>query len=239
MRSNRRSAHLPLSFLPLGNFDICTSLLVFARKLSLPSSQIGSQNITSSKELARLAAKTGGGPVSTTLLAADRWEESRMARPIRVLLVDDHAIFRQALRTDLEAYPNIEIVGEAEDGEAAVLSAVKLQPTAIVMDINMSRMDGIRATRLIKKENPDIAVVGLSLYPQDYQIYAMVKAGAFKVLDKDGAVTELYGTLQQAVAGIRPIVVLEEPSDEKSVDQDRGTELEIPHSTSVIEQTHC
>lgn len=162
-----------------------------------------------------------------------------MARPIRVLLVDDHAIFRQALRTDLEAYPNIEIVGEAEDGEAAVLSAVKLQPTAIVMDINMSRMDGIRATRLIKKENPDIAVVGLSLYPQDYQIYAMVKAGAFKVLDKDGAVTELYGTLQQAVAGIRPIVVLEEPSDEKSVDQDRGTELEIPHSTSVIEQTHC
>lgn len=149
-----------------------------------------------------------------------------MVRPIRVLLVDDHALFRQALRIELEAYPNVQVVGEAADGEAAVLSAIKLQPTVIVMDINMSIMDGITATRFIKLMNPHIAIVGLSLFPQDYQIYAMEKAGAFKVLDKDGASTELYGTLQQAVAGIRPILVLEEPSLEKTVIGDAEGKLE-------------
>ena len=161
-----------------------------------------------------------------------------MAGQIHVLLVDDYAMFRQALRAYLEEYPNIKVMGEAEDGEAAVLSAAKLRPTAIIMDINMSRMDGITATRLIKKENPDIAVIGLSLHPVDYRIYPMVKAGAFKVLDKDGGMTDLYGALQQAVAAIRPIFVLEEPSIEKIVDQDREAETEVQPSTCAIEQTH-
>ena len=77
---------------------------------------------------------------------------------IRVLLVDDHSLVRQGLRSVLEAYDDIEVVGEAGDGEAAVLSAARLEPTAVVMDINMSKMDGITATRLIKKQNPEIAV---------------------------------------------------------------------------------
>ena len=75
---------------------------------------------------------------------------------IRVLLVDDHSLVRQGLRSVLEAYDDIEVVGEAGDGEAAVLSAARLEPTAVVMDINMSKMDGITATRLIKKQNPEI-----------------------------------------------------------------------------------
>jgi DNA-binding NarL/FixJ family response regulator len=133
---------------------------------------------------------------------------------IRVLLVEDHTLVRQGLRSALEAYPNIEVVGEARDGEAAVLTASKLQPTAVIMDINIPRMDGITAARLIKKQHPQIVVVGLSVDPKDYQVHAMQNAGAVKVINKDSAVTELYGALQEAVAAVRPILVIEEPSVE-------------------------
>jgi DNA-binding NarL/FixJ family response regulator len=136
------------------------------------------------------------------------------AGKIRVLLVEDHTLVRQGLRSALEAYPNIEVVGEARDGEAAVLSALKLQPTAVIMDINIPRMDGITAARLIKKQHPQIVVVGLSVDPKDYQVHAMQNAGAVKVINKDSAVTELYGALQEAVAAVRPILVIEEPSVE-------------------------
>ena len=137
-----------------------------------------------------------------------------IAGKIRVLLVEDHTLVRQGLRSALEAYPNIEVVGEAGDGEAAVLSALKLLPTAVVMDINIPTMDGITAARLIKKQHPQIVVMGLSVDPKDYQVHAMQNAGAVKVINKDSAVTELYGALQEAVAAVRPILVIEEPSVE-------------------------
>ena len=136
------------------------------------------------------------------------------AGKIRVLLVEDHTLVRQGLRSALEAYPNIEVVGEARDGEAAVLTASTLQPTAVIMDINIPRIDGITAARLIKKQHPQIVVVGLSVDPKDYQVHAMQNAGAVKVINKDSAVTELYGALQEAVAAVRPILVIEEPSVE-------------------------
>ena len=128
---------------------------------------------------------------------------------IRVLLVDDHSLVRQGLRSTLEAYSNIEVVGEAGDGEAAVLSAASLQPSAVVMDINMSKMDGITATRLIKKQNPEIAVVCVSVRATDYALYAIEKAGAFTIVSKDNAVTELYRAIQEAVAALRPVPVVE------------------------------
>jgi DNA-binding NarL/FixJ family response regulator len=156
-----------------------------------------------------------------------------IAGKIRVLLVEDHTIVRQGVRSALEAYPNIEVVGEAGDGEAGVLNALKLQPTAIVMDINMPKMDGIAATRIIKKQSPQIAVIGLSVDPKDYLIYAMEKAGAFKVLNKDRAVLELYATLQEAVAAVRPILVIEESSIEKSAVNDLGATSENLHPTDA------
>ena len=160
-----------------------------------------------------------------------------MARQIRVLVVDDHTIFRQALRTDLEAFPNIQIVGEAQDGEEAVVSAVKLLPTVVVMDINMPKMDGITATRLIKAQNPEIVVVGLSLDPKDYQLYAMRKAGALKVISKGTPITVLYGALQEAVAAVRPILVIEEPSIEKTAVKDPVAKPENLHPTDAQVET--
>jgi DNA-binding NarL/FixJ family response regulator len=127
---------------------------------------------------------------------------------IRVLLADDQPMVRQALRSALQDYPNIEVVGEASDGDEAVAAASKLQPSVIVMDISMSKMDGITATRLIKTQHPHIGVVGLSVHLQDYQLEAMQQAGAFEVLSKDNAVTELYSAVQRAIASLQPIFIL-------------------------------
>jgi two-component system, NarL family, response regulator LiaR len=123
-------------------------------------------------------------------------------RSIRVLLVDDHTMLRQGLRCALECYPSIEVVGEASDGEQAVECVTKVQPTVVVMDVVMPKMDGIVATRLIKTHYPRIAVVGLTREPRDYTLYSMVKAGASDVVDKPNAVVELYHAIQRAVAGM-------------------------------------
>ena len=85
----------------------------------------------------------------------------------------------------------------------------KVQPTVVVMDIVMPKMDGIAATRLIKTQYPQIAVVGLTREPKDYMLYSMKKAGAFEVVDKQNAVVELYDAIQRAVADI----------DGKAIDQ--------------------
>ena len=132
---------------------------------------------------------------------------------IRVLLADDQPMVRQALRSALQDYPNIEVVGEASDGDEAVAAASKLQPSVIVMDISMSKMDGITATRLIKTQHPHIGVVGLSVHLQDYQLKAMHQAGAFEVLSKDNAVTELYSAVQRAIASLQPIFILGDTAD--------------------------
>lgn len=126
---------------------------------------------------------------------------------IRALLADDQEMVRQVLRRALQDYPNIEVVGEASNGEEAVTAASKLLPSVIVMDISMSQMDGITATRLIKTQHPQIAVIGLSVHREAHQIQAMQNAGAFEVLPKDSAVTVLYSAIQRAIASIQPILV--------------------------------
>lgn len=141
------------------------------------------------------------------------------AIPIRVLLVDDHTLFRQGLRTTLEAYPNIKIVGEASDGEEALSLAKNSQPSVILMDLNMPRMDGITTTRLIKAQNPEIVIVGLTSGLEEYQMYAMQKAGAFEVLAKDVGITEVYSAIQRGVAAVKPVLILQEPSNPENPPQ--------------------
>lgn len=146
------------------------------------------------------------------------------AKKIQVLLVDDHTILRQGLRTLLESYPTIQVVGEARDGEEAIICAGNLHPDVIVMDISMGKMDGITATRLIKTQYPQIAVVGLTVNTKDYQEYAMRKSGASEILSKDSAGVELFGAIQRAVAAVQPVLILKETS--KSADQPASTETE-------------
>jgi DNA-binding NarL/FixJ family response regulator len=132
-----------------------------------------------------------------------------IGNPIRLLLVEDHSLIGEELRILLQTYPNIDIVGRAQDGEEAVLAAAKLQPTAIVMDVNLPKMDGIAATREIKKKYPHIVVIGLTVATEDYILYAMRKAGAVEVLAKDRVTYDLYSAIQRAVASTHPIVIPE------------------------------
>ena len=117
---------------------------------------------------------------------------------IRVLLVDDHPTVRQTLRSTLESHPKIEVVGEASDGEEAIARVEHLQPAVVVMDIYMGRMDGITATRLIKAQHPQVAVIGLTIEQKDFQLFAMHKAGAIEVIGKEN-MADVPGAIQRAV----------------------------------------
>jgi two-component system response regulator DegU len=117
---------------------------------------------------------------------------------IRVLLVDDHPTVRQTLRSALEASPHIEVTGEACDGEEALARVDQLRPAVVVMDIYMGRMDGITATRLIKEQYPQVAVIGLTIEQKDFQLFAMHKAGATEIIAKENA-AELPDAIRRAV----------------------------------------
>ena len=149
-----------------------------------------------------------------------------IARLIRVLLVDDHAMVRQGLRSALQAYPNIQVVGEAADGEEAVLCTARIQPAVVVMDINMSKMDGITATQMIKTQHPEIVVIGLSVDLKEYQLHAMRKAGAFDLIRKDNVVAELYGAIQRAMAAIQPVLMLEKTPSSDVAQSDKPPQIE-------------
>ena len=156
------------------------------------------------------------------------------ASPIRVILAEDHTIVRQGLRSLLQGYPNIEVVGEAADGEEAFLRAGKLQPAVVVMDINMPKLDGIAATRLIRKHYPHIAVLGLSVNAHGYHLDAMLKAGAFEVFTKETAANELYGAIQRAVAATQPILIMAErpaPADSAATSTSQS---EIPDPSEKL-----
>jgi DNA-binding NarL/FixJ family response regulator len=148
------------------------------------------------------------------------------AKPIRVLLVDDHEMMRDSLRSVLNQYPNLEIVGEAGDGEAAIRMVTNLQPSLVIMDINLPKIDGIAATRYIKTHHPEIAVIGLSLIVQSYSEYAMKKAGAFEVVDKEKIMSELYGAMQRAVASIQPVLILEDAQNPSVMPHSPATSIE-------------
>jgi signal transduction histidine kinase/ActR/RegA family two-component response regulator len=119
----------------------------------------------------------------------------------RVLIADDHAMVRQGLRSVLEGFPNIEVIGEAANGEEVVDLTEELHPAAVVMDINMPLMNGIEATAKIKMRHPEIVVIGLSVNASLDNQDAMHTAGAAMLLTKEAAVEQLYGAIQQAVNG--------------------------------------
>ena len=125
---------------------------------------------------------------------------------IRVLLVDDHRILREGLRNCLKRVPNIDVVGEACDGEDAINCVRKLQPQVVVMDINMPKMDGVAATRLMTAQYPNVAVVGLSMSEERHHKVAMEKAGAFGMMTKGKqSIDELCLEIEKAAAMISSI----------------------------------
>jgi DNA-binding NarL/FixJ family response regulator len=127
-------------------------------------------------------------------------KEMVSAVKIRLLIAEDHPIMRDTLHSVLKQYPEIDIVGEATNGEEAVLRAEEFQPAIILMDINMPRLDGIAATQRIKAKASPIAVIGLSVSGEGHLIDAMLKAGAVAVVQKENATEHLYDAIQSAIA---------------------------------------
>ena len=125
--------------------------------------------------------------------------------PIRVILVYDHRSFRQGLRSLLGSYTDIEVVGEAENGEEVVHSMPYLCPSAIVMDINMPKLNGIEATRTIKALYPHVVIVGLSVHADNVYQTAMVDAGATSVVSKGMAGLFLYRELKAGIEHSPPV----------------------------------
>jgi DNA-binding NarL/FixJ family response regulator len=142
---------------------------------------------------------------------------------VRVLLVDDNLVVRQTMRDILQPHSDIEVVGEASDGDEAVACVGMLQPVLVVMDMNMRKMDGIRATRSIKTEYPHVLVLGYSADPKDYNAQ---QVGAFEVLQRDEAMKDLYGAIQKAVAAVQPVLIMEEtPVSKQAAEESPKAEL--------------
>jgi len=121
--------------------------------------------------------------------------------PIRVLLVDDHAMVRRGMRDFLSLHEDIEVVGEAADGATGVEQAKALRPDIVVMDLMMPNLDGIEATGRIKAVLPDVEVIALTSFIEESRVVAAIEAGASGFLLKDAEADELAAAIRSAAAG--------------------------------------
>jgi NarL family two-component system response regulator LiaR len=120
---------------------------------------------------------------------------------VRILIADDHRVVRQGLRVFLSLDPELAVVGEAENGEEALLMARELEPDVVLMDLLMPVVDGIEATKAIRAELPDVEVLALTSVLEDAVVTRVIKAGAIGYLLKDSEPEELHRAIRGAASG--------------------------------------
>jgi DNA-binding NarL/FixJ family response regulator len=121
--------------------------------------------------------------------------------PLRVLVADDHPLFRQGLRTAIEAGDGVEVVGEAETGVEAVALTLELQPDVVVMDVQMPERNGIEATREIVGQSPHVGVLVLTMFEDDDSVFAAMRAGARGYLLKGSDHDEIVRAIRAVSSG--------------------------------------
>lgn len=150
-------------------------------------------------------------------------------KKIRVLLAEDHTIVRQGLVALLRSEPDIEVAGEASDGLLAIELAKKLIPDVVLMDIAMKHLNGIEATRQIKKLFPHMKVLVLTMYDNEEWIFQIFKAGASGYLIKDSAMTDLISAIRAIYQGDSFL----SPSISKKVIEEYIRKAEMGEKTGV------
>jgi two-component system NarL family response regulator len=128
-------------------------------------------------------------------------EQHDPGNAIRVLLADDHTLFRQGLRRLLAEHPRLKIVGEAADAEQAVAEARRLQPDVVLMDLHMPRGGGIEATRILHSELPDVGVLILTMSETEEDLLAALRAGARGYILKTSDLDQLLRSIETVAAG--------------------------------------
>jgi NarL family two-component system response regulator LiaR len=159
-----------------------------------------------------------------------------VADAIRVLIVDDHAVVREGLRTFLELQDGIAVAGEAADGEQAVMQAEALRPDVVLMDLVMPRLDGVGAMRELRRRLPATRVIVLTSFAEDERLLPAIQAGAAGYLLKNVAPPELARAIRAAHAGealIDPVIAarlvdaIAQPAGEPAPDRLTAREQEV------------
>jgi NarL family two-component system response regulator LiaR len=148
--------------------------------------------------------------------------------PIRVLIVDDHAVVRLGQRALIETEPGMEVVGEAADGDQAVDLTRSLRPDVILLDLAMPHKGGIEAIGEIKEENPKARILVLTSFAEDDKVYAAIKTGALGYLMKDASPGEILTAIREVYRG--------EPSMSPSIAQKLMRELQRPPDLPPTEE---
>ncbi len=120
---------------------------------------------------------------------------------VRLLLCDDHAMFRQGLRSILETEEDFRIIGEASTGREAVRYALETRPDVVLMDIQMPELDGVAATKAVLAERPEAKVIILTMYRQDKYVFEAIKVGARGYMLKDADANDLIDAIRRVAAG--------------------------------------
>lgn len=180
-----------------GLFSIGERMRVIGGMLNIESGAgVGTRAVI---ELPLAAASKG----TESVRHSDKAQGQRVPSPesgvVAVLLVDDHAMMRQGLRSVLEAYQDVAVIAEAANGKEAIDLAERFRPRVVIMDINMPTMNGIDATQYLTSHYPDMAVIGLSVNADRENRAAMKRAGAALLLTKEAAVEQLYMAIQHVV----------------------------------------
>lgn len=160
---------------------------------------------------------------------------------ISIILVDDHVIMREGLRNLLEEESDIEIIGEADNGRDAVKISIEKNPDIVVMDVAMQDMNGIEATRQIKKENPNIKIIVLSMHSERQIVVGIFRAGASGYLLKASTSIELVEAIRTVYLGRKYLsqkisdIVLQEISDIKRDSEEIGVAILTNRESEILQ----
>lgn len=126
---------------------------------------------------------------------------NKAGAPLRILLADDHVTVRHGLKLLIDSQPDMNVVSEVSDGEAAIRGALELKPDVVVMDISMPGMNGLAATKKLKQQQPSAAIITLTRHSDDAYLQELLRAGALGYVLKQSAPAELLQAIRAAAAG--------------------------------------